>query len=91
LVGHWDTDVFGVEHPVARTLKAELLIPVPSGAADISDLLNGGQDACPIIKVISVVAANASSRLIESVALRRNLNANSLGIEHPIVGALKTN
>jgi hypothetical protein len=91
LIGNWDTDIVAVEHPIVGTLKTQLLIPVPSGATDIRDLLNGGQDACPINEVISVVAANASSRLIESVALRRNLNTDSLSVEHPIVRALKTN
>ncbi len=79
-----------VENPIVRALKADLLIPVPGGAADIRDLLNGCLTAFSVFKIVTFIARLASSSIIESSALIRDWDTNSILVEDPVVGALKT-
>ena len=91
LVGYWHANLVSVEDPVGRALKAKLLVPVPSSAADIGNLLSGSEDTFSVVQVVSSIARKTSASAIESVALIRDRNTYFIGIENPIVGALQTN
>ena len=52
--------------------------------------MDGCEDALSVLEVVSFVAGNASPASVEGVALVGDFNADSLIVEHPIVGALKT-
>jgi hypothetical protein len=67
----------------------DLVIPIPSGASYIGNLLNGSQDTCSIVKVISYITTQTGSSTVECIALRRYRYANFVIIEDPVAGALK--
>ena len=89
LVGNWYADLVGVENPVGRALEAKLLVPVPSGAADVRDLLSGSEDALSVAQAVASVARKAGASAIESVALIRDRHADFVRIENPVVRALE--
>ena len=84
LIRNWHTDIVFVKHPIARALKTDLLIPVPSSTANIRDLLNRGKHASSINKVVSGIACYTISTVVVSITLVRNGNTNSIVIEDPI-------
>lgn len=85
LIGNRHTDVVAVEDPVVGALKTSLLVPVPGGASDIGNLLNGGEDALSVVQVIANITAEAGSVAIKGVALIRNGNTDFVSIEYPVV------
>ena len=89
LVGNWHAHLVGVENPVGRALEAKLLVPVPSGAADVRDLLSGSEDALSVAQAVASVARKAGASAIESVALIRDRHADFVRIENPVVRALE--
>lgn len=89
MVGDWRTDVIAVEYPVVGALKTGLLIPVPGGTSDIGDLLDWSEDTLSVVQVVANIAAEAVAIAVEGVALVGNGDTDFVGIENPVVGALK--
>lgn len=69
---------------------ANLVIPVPSGTSDISNLLDGGKNTGSLNQVISLVAGHTESVSVISIALIGDWNANSVVVEDPVGRALFT-
>jgi hypothetical protein len=89
LVRDGHTDAIVVEDPVTRALKASLLVPVPLGAADVSDFLDGGKNASSIDKIVANIAADAVATLVEGVAKGGDLDTDTVLVEDPVVRALQ--
>ena len=79
-----------VENPVVRALKTDLLVPVPGSTSYIRDLLNGCLAAFSVLKIVTFIARLTSSKIIESSALIRDWDTNSILVEDPVVRALET-
>jgi len=62
-----------------------LLVPVPSGTSNIRNLFNWGEVALSILQIVSFIARLAGSSIVESSALIRYRNTNSVFVEHPVV------
>ena len=90
LVRNRHADSVVVEDPVIRALDTNLLVPVPGGTADIRNFLDGGEDTGTIDEVVSLVASNAGTLLVVSVALIRDWDTDTVVVQDPVVGALET-
>ena len=85
--GH--TDIVLIEDPVAGTLEADLLIPIPGRATDIGNLLDGSKHTGSFNEIVTNIAGHTISTLIVSVTLIGDGNTDSVVIEYPIAGALE--
>jgi len=80
LITNSNTDFVGVESPSIRALKADLIVPIPNSAAEISGLGIVGirEDASSILEVVSLEASKTKTVVIRSLALVTNSDTNSL-------------
>ena len=88
---NWDTDLVLVENPMARALKAHLIIPVPGSTSEVTwlGIVGFREGTSSVFKVISLEAFRASSILVMFSTKIRNRDANFLGVEDPAIGALQ--
>jgi hypothetical protein len=74
-----------VEDPVAGAGQALFVVPVPSGAAEVSHIvISRSQLAFAVRHLVSLVTSEASTLSVESGALVRNRHANTIAIENPV-------
>ena len=82
-------DFISVEDPLFRAGEADLVVPVPGGASEVSRLLVviSREDADSIDQVVSLEAGEAVTIIGMRGALVRNGNTNIISIEDPLVRA----
>ena len=85
--GH--ADIVSVEDPLLRADEADLVVPVPGGASEVSRLLVviSREDTSSVNEVVSLEAGEAVTIIGMRGALVRNGNTNVVGIEDPLVRA----
>ena len=74
-----------VEDPVVGASQTSMVLPVPGSTSLISRLLDGCKFTGSVDKVIANIAGNAGSKFIESFALVRDRDTDSLAVEDPVV------
>jgi hypothetical protein len=92
LVRYSNADFVGVEDPSVGALKADLVVPVPGSAAEISwvGVVGKREEALSVVKIVSLVAGEAVSTGIIGCALVSNGHADVLSVEGPSFGAGQT-
>ena len=91
MVRDGDADSFSVEDPVIRAGKADLVVPVPSGASKIrrSGGVGGREDTLTIGKIVSLVARSTVTVVSMSSALVRDGYADILIVSEIVLRASK--
>ena len=92
MIRNWHTDLVGVESPMVRASEADLGVPIPFTTSVISgmSIIEVGEEALTILKIVSFIASQAVSVDIMSGTLVGNWNTNLFVIEEPLVRAGKT-
>ena len=92
LIGNWDAHLIGVKGPMFRAGEADLVVPVPGGAATVSGLgvVEIREEASTIDKVVSLEAGGAVASFVVSFALISNWHTNLISVESPSLGAGET-
>jgi hypothetical protein len=92
LIGDGHTDLVSIEEPGLWASKADLFVPVPSGASEISGLgvVRIWEDTFSFLKIVSLEALGAVTVSGMSLALIRYSNAGLVSIEYPSVWASET-
>jgi hypothetical protein len=90
-IGDGNANLLVVESPTGRALEADLVVPVPGGAASISGLgvVELGEEALSVLEVVSLEAGKASTGIVVGLALIGNGHTDFVGIESPLGRALK--
>jgi hypothetical protein len=92
-IGDGNANLLVIESPTGRALEADLVVPVPGGAASISGLgvVELGEKALSVLKIVSLEAGNAGTGLVVSGAEIGDGNANLLVVESPLCRAFQAN
>jgi hypothetical protein len=69
LVGNGDTGSILIENPVIRAFKTDLLVPIPTSASNVRNLLGWCLAAFSLLKVISFVTGYTCSSFVKSGTL----------------------
>ena len=92
LIRHRHADFVSIENPVFGAGEADLVVPVPGGAATVSGLgvVEVREETSTIDKVISLEAGGTMSSFVVSFALVSNWHTNLISVESPSLGAGET-
>ncbi len=78
-----------VEEPSLGAGKANLVLPVPASATDVSGagVVEFGEEASSVLEVVAAVAGQAVALIVRGGALIGNRGADLVGVEEPSLGA----
>jgi hypothetical protein len=90
-VGNRGADTVTVENPVLWAGETLLVVPVPGGASRVrgASLVELGEEASSVLKIVSLEAGQAVSSTVGRCALVRDGHAGTIGIGEPSLGAGK--
>ena len=85
LIRNGNADLVGVEDPVFRASKADLIVPVPSGTSGVRgvSVVESREETSTILEVITLIAGQTVSIAVRSGALIRNGHTDFVGVKEP--------